>query len=165
MDPKQKQFCSNPKLSSRYSGDCTRILYPESTAFRCIGPWTRLGLFAALRVNVFPPGYGLAPVHRIYMDSHCHYKFTAESAEQNLKTEDRGQKTAIRRPFSVLRCAAPASAGASLSPRRRGFSAVRSWTSSKKKVSANQCRFTAGLDRICCPQYTCTPTIWQMLDA
>jgi hypothetical protein len=29
----------------------------------------------------------------------------AETAEENVKTEDRGQKTAIRRPFSVLRCA------------------------------------------------------------
>ena len=36
------------------------------------------------------------------MDSHCHYKFTAESAEQNQKTEDRGQKTAIRPPLREL---------------------------------------------------------------
>jgi len=36
---------------------------------------------------------------------------TAESAEQNLKTEDRGQQSVVRSPFSVLRCAVSAFSG------------------------------------------------------
>jgi hypothetical protein len=78
---------------------------------------------------VFLPGYGPAPVHKIYTDSHCFVT---------------GYFLALL--ISPLDCSLD-------------------FARDRAQDKVNLCRFTAGLDRIRCPQYTCKPTIWQMLDA
>ncbi len=88
-------------------------------------------------VNVFLPGYGPVPVHRIYTDSHCF---------------------AMARPSLI-------GTGHFLAVLISSLDCSLDFARDRARDKANLCRFTVGLDRICCPQYTCKPTIWQMLDA